>query len=64
LTHEKPLPKLAATFAGGLFDVIKGMNASHSGQSSQLVSDANTRNAQFLPPLARNGLTVIGSKKS
>jgi len=35
---------------------------SHVGQSSQLVFDANTRNARFLPPLAKNGLTVIGSK--
>ena len=52
---HKACHKLEATCDGGLFGYIK-MIAPHSGQSSQLVFEANARSAQFLSKVTRSAL--------
>ncbi len=51
--------KLEATCAGGLgLDVLKGISAPHTGQSSQLFLDADDGSAQFLAAVARSTLNL------
>jgi len=52
--------KIEATLASGLFlDLIRGIISPHTGQSSQLLADANDRNAQFLATVVRSALVLL-----